>query len=630
MDLRLDLATTDFAALAEKARAMIPALEPNWTDHNVHDPGIMLTELLAWTAEAQIYSLSRLRRDERIAYARLLGIELAGPKPSTGLIWPLSEGEVGYSEGVIFGQSLQKGTTVAALSCEKPAFRLRRDQYLTGAKLVRVTTGSPGGEPVDVTGVNQKNGATYLPFGDDPAPRATLTLRFSGVAVEQGGRGALALGFEVDDEDSTAADAAPVRSPFAVSMRDASGERIIGVLADTTLGMRRSGVLMLGISPDEQHRDANQPWFELSICPATALARAPRLVRTATNVLDVEQVEAVTDEVLPFGTGLPNQRLRLSRAGRMSDLRVSTDEGPATADWSERPELDSSGPADRHFGQDATRNEVVFGNGINGMVPPPAAGLRVKYEVSAGAAGNVAAGVQWSVGGVPGAYGTNTKPFAGGRDAIDLGQLQSETRASLGQRLVHVTPGDLEGAALALSGLRVARAHELRSLRCAQRGTRTLLVVPRSAGATPSAGTDAWIGEIRARLTPGMPLGERLDIIAPRLVHLRVRMRLLIAETATSERVAEEARKLLRSKFLAQAPDGHPIWMLGRDVTVLTVKGWLRGLRDVLRVLEVDLIRDGVAVSPNIPIGPTELPVWESVADDITAERRTGREVGRP
>ncbi|RWO22184.1 hypothetical protein [Mesorhizobium sp.] len=628
MDLRLDLATTNFAALAEKARAMIPALEPNWTDHNIHDPGIMLTELLAWTAEAQIYSLSRLRRDERIAYARLLGIALAGPKPSTGLIWPLSEGEAGYSEGTIFGQSLQKGTPVAALSSEKPAFRLRRDQYLTGAKLVRVTTRSPAGEQVDVTGVNQKNGATFLPFGDDPASGAVLTLRFSGVAVEPGRQGALALGFEVDDEDSAAPDAMPMRSQLAVSMRDASGERAIGVLADTTFGMRRSGVLMLDISPEEQQGGTQQ--FELSIRPRTALARAPRLVRAAANALDVEQAEAVMDQVVPFGTGLPDQRFRLSRIGRMTDLRVSTDEGPATADWSERPELDGSGPADRHFVQDVARNEIIFGNGINGMPPPAAAALRVEYEVCAGAYGNVAAGVQWSVPGVLGAYGTNTRPFAGGRDAIDLGQLQSEARASLSQRLVHVTPKDLEDAARALSGLRVARAHELGSLPCAARGTRTLLVVPRSSGSAPSAGSDAWIGEIRARLRPGMSLGERLDVIAPRLVQLRVRARLLIAEAATAERVIEEAQKLLREKFLAQAPDAHPIWMLGRDVTALTVKGWLRGIRDVLRVLELELIADGVAVSNGVKIGPAELPVLESVPDDISAERRSGREAGTP
>src|SRR6185436_15628598 len=77
-----------FGDLMEIGRARIPALAPEWTDHNAHDPGITLMELLAWVAEAQLYSLSHLRRDERLAYAALLGLAPAGTQPATGLIWP--------------------------------------------------------------------------------------------------------------------------------------------------------------------------------------------------------------------------------------------------------------------------------------------------------------------------------------------------------------------------------------------------------------------------------------------------------------------------------------------------------------------------------------------------------------
>src|SRR6187401_154673 len=72
----------------EIGRARIPSLAPDWTDHNADDPGITLMELLAWIAEAQLYSLSHLRRDERLAYAALLGIAPTGTQGATGLIWP--------------------------------------------------------------------------------------------------------------------------------------------------------------------------------------------------------------------------------------------------------------------------------------------------------------------------------------------------------------------------------------------------------------------------------------------------------------------------------------------------------------------------------------------------------------
>jgi predicted phage baseplate assembly protein len=83
-DLRLKLDDTTFEDLVELGRSLIPSVAPDWTDHNVHDPGIMLLELVAWTADAQIYSLGRMRRDERVAYARLLGVEDGGPQPARG------------------------------------------------------------------------------------------------------------------------------------------------------------------------------------------------------------------------------------------------------------------------------------------------------------------------------------------------------------------------------------------------------------------------------------------------------------------------------------------------------------------------------------------------------------------
>ena len=40
-----------FEQLIEEARALIPRFAPEWTDHNLHDPGITFMELFAWLAE---------------------------------------------------------------------------------------------------------------------------------------------------------------------------------------------------------------------------------------------------------------------------------------------------------------------------------------------------------------------------------------------------------------------------------------------------------------------------------------------------------------------------------------------------------------------------------------------------
>ena len=60
-DLRLPTKELTFDQLVELGRSQIPTLAADWTDHNIHDPGIMLMELLAWVTEAQIYSVSRSR-----------------------------------------------------------------------------------------------------------------------------------------------------------------------------------------------------------------------------------------------------------------------------------------------------------------------------------------------------------------------------------------------------------------------------------------------------------------------------------------------------------------------------------------------------------------------------------------
>ena len=72
----------DFDALLALARARLPALAPEWTDYNHHDPGITLVELLAWVANSQVYSLARNRLDERLAMARLLATAPRGAIPA--------------------------------------------------------------------------------------------------------------------------------------------------------------------------------------------------------------------------------------------------------------------------------------------------------------------------------------------------------------------------------------------------------------------------------------------------------------------------------------------------------------------------------------------------------------------
>ena len=47
-----------FDELTAEARALIPGLQPDWTDHNPSDPGITLVELLAWLTEMLLFQIT--------------------------------------------------------------------------------------------------------------------------------------------------------------------------------------------------------------------------------------------------------------------------------------------------------------------------------------------------------------------------------------------------------------------------------------------------------------------------------------------------------------------------------------------------------------------------------------------
>jgi hypothetical protein len=62
-----------FADLTGEARALIPALLPEWTDHNPSDPGIVLVELLAWLTEMLVYQADQVPDAHVEKFLALLG-----------------------------------------------------------------------------------------------------------------------------------------------------------------------------------------------------------------------------------------------------------------------------------------------------------------------------------------------------------------------------------------------------------------------------------------------------------------------------------------------------------------------------------------------------------------------------
>lgn len=159
-------------------RARLPGLAPEWTDHNAHDPGITLMELLAWVAEAQLYSLSRTRRDERAAYAALLGLVPAGTTPAQGLIWPdrLDPGSPAatYAESVV----IPADAVVNVLEAEAPTFRPTYKLLWVPGRVTNVESRLADGRVLDHTAINERGGPAFQPFGEVAGLRDVLSMGF--------------------------------------------------------------------------------------------------------------------------------------------------------------------------------------------------------------------------------------------------------------------------------------------------------------------------------------------------------------------------------------------------------------------------------------------------------------------
>ena len=68
-----------FQDLVDDCKRLVQRRCPEWTDHNVSDPGVTLIETFAYVVDQVLYRLNRVPERSYVTFLELMGVELFAP-----------------------------------------------------------------------------------------------------------------------------------------------------------------------------------------------------------------------------------------------------------------------------------------------------------------------------------------------------------------------------------------------------------------------------------------------------------------------------------------------------------------------------------------------------------------------
>ena len=394
-----------FQQFVDDAKRYIQQRAPEWTDHNVSDPGVTLVETVAHMADQIVYRLNRVPDKNHLAFLDLVGITLFPPSAArTDVTFWLSAPQ---EEPV----QVPLGTEVATMRTEGEeavVFATERELAVVPTALRHLVVQHRGKQVVDRTH-DLAEGNHVMCFAESPDPGDSMLFGLTAAVPH------CALALELDSRvDGVGVD--PRQPPLVWEAWTADGWQVCEVDRDGTGGLNRPGAVVLHIPGGhtlsrnggqeagwlrcrvtEPHPD--QPFYTTS--PTVRSAEAFTIGGTTTVV----HADTVHDEALGESTGLPGQRLRLAHTPVVGDnppLLLQTAEHEGWTDWQVVPHFAASGPYDRHITLDAATGELAFGPAVRepdgslrqyGMVAPKGSVIRARrYRTGGGRSGNVARG----------------------------------------------------------------------------------------------------------------------------------------------------------------------------------------------------------------------------------------------
>jgi predicted phage baseplate assembly protein len=651
----------DFQDLVNEARLRIAQSCPEWTEHNVSDPGITLIELFAWMTDLTIYRLNRLPDKLHVALLELLGIELDPPAAAHAeLRFRLVDG---LEETVRIPGGTEVGT--ARAGAEEPVIFQVTDAFEIAPLRPAAYVLRRGGQITDIgiaQGIARPTGQDQPAFGSPPGHGDALHLGFEESVAR------LVLRVDVEASPARGVGIDPERPPLRWEVSAGDGTWLEAqVLEDLTGGFNygsgsvelqlpaRSGVDSIG-----GHR---LHWVRCRFDEDTPAGRDGATYTHPPHVYEITaapvgaalagaHATVVRHESLGISDGTPGQVFPL-RARPV--LPLAGDEylevqDPETGDWQQweaRDTLALSGPFDRHFVLDRYAGQIELGPAIRqsdgdwrqyGAVPPKDAQLRITaYRHGGGRDGNVAGGtltmLKTAVPGVDRV--TNPRAASGGVDAESLESARQ--RAGIELRTSHraVTAGDYEYLACEATPT-VARAVCLAPQEAGDPITVRLLprIDPADRALTHEelTPTPHTYETVAAHLDERRAIGTSVALEPVRLRGVSVVVNLQAAPNADVVRIADDVEHALYTylnPLVGGRQDGPGDgWPFGRPLNQGELYGIIHAIDGVefvklLRIYETDLVTGEQQPKPagtHLELAPDE--VIASGTHIVRAERR--------
>jgi predicted phage baseplate assembly protein len=600
-----------FQDLVDDAKRLVQQRCPEWTDHNVSDPGVTLIEAFAQMVDQLIYRLNRVPDRHYVKFLDLLGVELLPPAPARGEVtfW------LSAPQPQTVSVRAETQVATARTDVQDPVvFSTVRGLDIVSCSFAHVASEVEGQEPVD------RDRELLVPggfpcFSRRPGTGDALLVGLS-VAVPH-----CAVLIRVDcPVQGVGVD--PRHPPLVWEAWNGSGWSRCDVERDDTGGFNRAGDVVLHVPGDHQtalKARLRAGWLRCRVRPAQDRERpyqeSPRIrgltAFTVGGTVEMAHAEAVRDEELGTAEGTPGQRLQLRRRPVVAwpeDTVLQVSDGDTWRDWARVPHFADSAPDAECFRMDLVAGEVELGPAVReadgtlhqyGAVPHRGALLRLSsYHTGGGRRGNVARGqvrvLKTSVPYI--ARVENRVPAVGGVEAETVDDAKVRGPVLLRSSGRAVTAEDFELLAReAAPG--AARVLCLPSADPAEAGVVRVVLVPHVAtdplGAVERRDLrppESMLADVRARLEERRLVGTRILVIPAEYIGVTVVVRGTARRGHDPGEVREEVLRTLY-RFLHPVTGGQDGrgWPFGRAVRAPEVHAALAALPGLDLSGQIDL-----------------------------------------